>query len=167
MSLTNAVGAGLLASAVMLGLPAAVLAQGTATPAAPAAGATGQATPNQNQRQPSAAQAAQQERMRSCNSEAGTRHLEGDARRSFMSDCLAGRMPPAAGNQPSAAQAAQQDRMRSCNAEAGTRHLAGDARRSFMSDCLAGRTTSGAGAASSPTTSAAPANPAQSGAPHR
>ena len=157
MILKNVVGAGLLASAITFGLPVVALAQGT-NPGAPAPGASGQATPNQGQRQPSAAQMAQQERMRTCNAEAGTRHLEGDARRAFMSECLAGRMPPAAGSQPSAAQAAQQERMRSCNAEAGTRNLAGDARRSFMSDCLAGRTASGTGAAP---------GPAQSGTPRR
>lgn len=116
---------GLLAALLLTGLSLGASAQGTAD--AP------------GQRQPSAAQAAQQERMRGCNAEAGTRSLAGDARKSFMSECLAGRMPPAPGHQPSAAQAAQQDRMRSCNAEAGTRKLAADARRSFMSECLAGR----------------------------
>jgi hypothetical protein len=34
------------------------------------------------------AQAAQQERMRSCNAEARTRSLEGDARKAFLRDCL-------------------------------------------------------------------------------
>jgi hypothetical protein len=128
--------AGFLVSAVAFGQPA--LAQGTSQGSAPAAGTT--------QHQPSPAQAAQQERMRTCNAEAGNRKLAGDDRRGFMSECLAGRMPPA-DRQPSAAQQAQQDRMRSCNAEAGTRNLAGDARRSFMSDCLAGRTASGSGTA--------------------
>lgn len=46
-------------------------------------------------RQPSAAQQAQQERMRSCNAEAKARGLSGDARRPFMSDCLKGAAPPA------------------------------------------------------------------------
>jgi hypothetical protein len=45
--------------------------------------------------------------MRACNADAGARNLAGDARRGFMSDCLAGRPPPA-GGRPSAAQAAQQ-----------------------------------------------------------
>jgi hypothetical protein len=93
--------------------------------------------------------------MRSCNAEAGTRSLEGDARRSFLSECLAGRMPPAPPH-PSAAQAAQQDRMRTCNAEAGTRSLAGDDRRTFMSECLAGRM---------PANAATPARPAAPNAP--
>ena len=78
----HALRAAFLASAMMLGLPAGALAQGAAGPAAQAPG---------QQQQPSAAQAAQQDRMRGCNAEAGTRSLAGDARRAFMSDCLAGR----------------------------------------------------------------------------
>ncbi len=112
--------------------------------------ALGQAQPTPAQTTPaapSAAQQTQQDRMRTCNAEAGTRNLAGDPRRNFMSECLAGRMPPAPAPaaatppQPSAAQQAQQDRMRTCNAEAGTRNLAGEARRSFMSTCLSGSTT--------------------------
>lgn len=91
------------------------------------------------ERQPTAAQAAQQDRMRSCNIDAGTRNLAGDARRTFMRECLAGRSAPTR-PQPNAAQTAQRERMTSCNAEASTRNFAIDARRSFMSDCLAGRT---------------------------
>lgn len=112
------------------------------------------------ERQPSAAQAVQQERMRACNAGAGSRDLGGDARKTFMSDCLAGRTDPnapAAGGGRSAAQAAQQDRMRSCNAEAGTRNLAGDARKGFMSDCLAGRSATGADAAGANAAAAAAA----------
>lgn len=108
-----------LVVACIIGQPLATLAQSNA----PA------------QRQPTPAQVQQQERMRSCNAEAGTRKLEGDPRRAFMSECLAGRTGPAAG---AASGNTQQDRMRSCNAEAGTRKLEGDARRSFMSQCLSG-----------------------------
>ncbi len=84
---------------------------------------------------PSAAQAAQQERMRVCNAEAGKRNLSGNNRRSFMSQCLSGRMPDAPA---AAAPATQQDRMRACNTIAGQRNLSGDARRTFMSTCLGG-----------------------------
>src|SRR6478609_3635239 len=93
----------LAAGALALALPALAFAQG-----------------------PAPAQPAQQERMKTCNAEAGTRKLAGDPRKEFMSACLAGNMPaaPAAANQPSAAQAAQQERMKTCNAEAGTRKLA-------------------------------------------
>lgn len=128
----------LLGTLFTAALSAAAFAQGASPPAAtpPATGNTA--------RQPSAAQLAQQERMRTCNAEAGTRTLTGDARRTFMSECLAGRMPPAAqpapaARQPSAAQQGQQDRMRSCNATAGQRNLTGAARQTFMTECLAGR----------------------------
>jgi psiF repeat len=94
MMLRHAIRAGLLASAVVLGLPAGALAQGSA----------GQAAQTGAQQQPSAAQAAQQDRMRSCNAEAGTRSLAGDDRRSFMSECLAGRTAAGAPASPSPAQ---------------------------------------------------------------
>lgn len=83
----------------------------------------------------SAAQTAQQQRMKDCNATAKTRSLSGDGRKQFMSACLAGK---ADSTQSAAAPATQQDRMRSCNAEAGTKKLAGDERRSFMSTCLSG-----------------------------
>ncbi len=136
MSLRTTILAALFTSAVALGAHA----QGTATQSAPATPSAPAGTATNTARQPSAAQQAQQERMRTCNAEAGTRNLQGDARRSFMSECLAGRMPPAAaaGAQPSAAQQAQQNRMRDCNAQAGTRNLAGEARQTFMAGCLRG-----------------------------
>ena len=141
---------GLLALALMTGFGTAAWSQATSAPP------TG-ATP----REPSAAQAAQQERMRSCNAEAGTRTLAGEARRAFMSECLAGRMPAAAPASP--ARTAQQDRMGNCNAEAGTRALAGDARRDFMSECLAGRQPApGVPAATPAVPPAAPTAPAAS-----
>ena len=84
---------------------------------------------------PSSAQAAQQQRMKDCNTTAKTRSLAGDGRKQFMSACLSGKADSV---QSAAAPATQQDRMRSCNAEAGTKKLAGDQRRSFMSACLSG-----------------------------
>lgn len=38
----------------------------------------------------------QQEKMKSCNADAGTQHLAGDARKTFMSTCLKGSAAPAA-----------------------------------------------------------------------
>ncbi len=38
----------------------------------------------------------QQEKMKSCNADAGTQHLAGDARKTFMSGCLKGSAAPAA-----------------------------------------------------------------------
>ena len=43
-------------------------------------------------RQPSEAQAAQQQRMRQCNTDARANNLSGDARKEFMRRCLAGQV---------------------------------------------------------------------------
>ena len=77
---------------------------------------------------PSPAQKAQQEKMKTCNAEAGKQELKGDERKKFMSDCLGAK----------AASATQQDKMKTCNAEAGKKELKGDERKKFMSDCLKG-----------------------------
>jgi len=44
----------------------------------------------QQTKQPSAAQAAQQQKMTDCNKEASARNLKGDERKTFMSSCLNG-----------------------------------------------------------------------------
>ena len=84
----------------------------------------------QAKKEPSAKQAAQQERMKDCNKQAGEKKLEGDARKAFMSSCLKG------GN--SAKQTTQQDKMKTCNKQAGDKQLKGDERKNFMSACLKG-----------------------------
>ena len=75
---------------------------------------------------PSPAQQAQQEKMKSCNAEAGKKELKGDERKKFMSECLGSKPAPAT----------QQNKMKTCNAEAGTKALKGDERKKFMSECL-------------------------------
>ena len=45
-------------------------------------------------REPTPAQHAQQQKMRACNADAGTRELRGDPRKAFMRECL--RRPVAA-----------------------------------------------------------------------
>jgi len=86
----------------------------------------------------SAGQTAQQNRMKECNAAAGTRGVSGDARRQFMSDCLAGRVSATPQGGASQAQAAQRQRMTSCNATAAQRKLSGTARQDFMKSCLSG-----------------------------
>ena len=44
----------------------------------------------QEKKEPSAAQKKQQERMASCNKEAGSKGMKGDERKKFMSGCLKG-----------------------------------------------------------------------------
>jgi hypothetical protein len=79
---------------------------------------------------PAWAQNSQQQRMTACNAQAGQQNLTGDARKSFMSDCLSGKT--------TAAKMTPQERMKSCNTQAGTKNLSGDARKSFMASCLKG-----------------------------
>ena len=73
---------------------------------------------------------AQQERMKTCNADAATQKLTGDARKTFMSQCLSGKTV--------ATSSTQQNKMKACNEQATTKKLAGDARKSFMSTCLKG-----------------------------
>ncbi|MES2868336.1 MAG: PsiF family protein [Pseudomonadota bacterium] len=70
---------------------------------------------------------AQQNKMTTCNAEAGAKTLKGDERKAFMSTCLKAKPAGAA---------TQQEKMKTCNATAGTQALKGDARKAFMSDCL-------------------------------
>jgi hypothetical protein len=74
---------------------------------------------------------SQQERMKSCNTQAGTQKLTGDARKTFMSNCLSGKTTTASKN-------SQQEKMKTCNTQASSQKLTGDARKSFMSNCLKG-----------------------------
>ncbi len=77
---------------------------------------------------PFAAQAetAQQQRMSTCNKQAGDKGLKGDERKKFMSECL------------SVGKTSQQDKMKACNRQAGEKALKGDERKKFMSECLKG-----------------------------
>ena len=70
----------------------------------------------------------QQQKMASCNKEAGDKKLAGDERKTFMSECLSG----------GGKKMTQQDKMGYCNKEAGSKNLAGEERKKFMSSCLSG-----------------------------
>jgi hypothetical protein len=74
------------------------------------------------------APSAQQNRMKTCNEEAGDK--KGDERKAFMKSCLSGAKADG--------RAKQQEKMKSCNKEAGDKALKGDERKKFMSDCLKG-----------------------------
>jgi len=79
------------------------------------------------------AQNSQQEKMKTCNAQAKTQTLSGDARKSFMKTCLS--------NQPAATESKltpQQQKMKQCNADAKTKGLSGADRKTFMSTCLKG-----------------------------
>jgi uncharacterized protein HemX len=76
------------------------------------------------------AETKQQELMKTCNADASARKLTGDARKTFMSQCLSGKTV-ATGN-------TQQQKMKACNEQANAKKVTGDARKSFMSTCLKG-----------------------------
>jgi len=67
----------------------------------------------------------QQERMKSCNQEAGSKSLKGDERKAFMKSCLGGKSAEApAGNGE-------------CQNKAAEKKLAGAAKTSFLKKCEA------------------------------
>jgi hypothetical protein len=70
---------------------------------------------------------AQQNRMVTCNQDAGDRALQGEARKTFMKACLSGQTVPAT---------RQQIRMIDCNRQAQEKALKGDERQAFMKTCL-------------------------------
>jgi hypothetical protein len=84
----------LLAASVVFTSPACYAQQST------------QSTPN-----------AHEKRIKTCDTQASSKKLTGDARESFMSECLS----------------------RLCNRQASNRHLSGGARKSFVSNCLKGQ----------------------------
>jgi psiF repeat-containing protein len=74
----------------------------------------------------------QQDKMKTCNAQAKTQSLSGDARKSFMKTCLSS----AAAADPKLN--SQQQKMKQCNADAKTKGLSGADRKTFMSSCLKG-----------------------------
>ena len=82
-----------------------------------------QTTYAQTTKPPSQAQVAQQQRMVSCNAAAGQRSLSGDARKSYMSACLGGKMD-------------QTMLMKVCNSQATQDKLSADDRRQYLGTCL-------------------------------
>jgi hypothetical protein len=84
-------------------------------------------------KEPTAAQKKQQERMKDCNTQAGAKKMEGDARKKFMSACLKG-----GSDKKGEKMSAQQSRMKDCNKQASAKKMKGDDRKQFMSGCLKG-----------------------------
>lgn len=85
---------------------------------------------------------AQQEKMKSCNADAKTKALAGDARKTFMKTCLSGSTAaaaPAAAPVPVAtAKQTQQEKMKTCSTDAKDKKLKGADRKTYMSTCLKG-----------------------------
>jgi hypothetical protein len=83
------------------------------------------ATPGlaQEPKPPTPAQAAQQQRMSTCNADASQRNLKGDARQTYMTGCLGGKMN-------------QTTLMKVCNAQASQDKLSANDRKAYLSTCL-------------------------------
>ena len=77
---------------------------------------------------------SQQNKMTTCNAQAGDQKLAGDARKAFMKTCLSAAGAPAAAK----ALTPQQQKMKTCNADAKTKALKGDERKAYMKTCLSG-----------------------------
>lgn len=73
----------------------------------------------------------QQDKMKTCNADATSKALKGDARKAFMKDCLSAK--PVADVNP------QQNKMKTCNADPKAKTLKGDERKAFMKTCLSGK----------------------------
>ena len=74
---------------------------------------------------------SQQDKMKSCNAQAKTQTLSGDARKTFMKTCLS-----AGSGATAPATATPQMRMKQCNADATSKSLKGDDRKTYMKTCL-------------------------------
>jgi hypothetical protein len=74
----------------------------------------------------------QQQKMKSCNTEAASKGVTGGARKEFMSNCLKSGSPATTAK----ALTPQQEKMRSCNADAKTKGVQGAARKEFIASCL-------------------------------
>ena len=94
----------------------------------------GPALAQDKQQAPSKKQAAQQQRMKSCNAQASKKDLKGDEREAFMSECL----KADSGAKGKGKMTAQQQKMKTCNAEASKKGMKGEERKAFMSECLKG-----------------------------
>ena len=94
-----------------------------------------------------AAETAQQEKMTTCNADAKTQALTGDARKAFMKECLS-KQPAAATEKGNS----QQEKMKACNADAKIKAPTGDAHKAFMKECLSSHPAAAAPAAPAATT---------------
>jgi psiF repeat len=111
-------------ASVSIGLIVALM---TGTVTVPA-GAQSQVT-TQGQAPASDEDSAGQDHIRSCDADATTKSIDGDARESFMHTCLSRKIGEGNLN-------AAQRKMESCTSEAAEHSLQGDARMNFINACL-------------------------------
>jgi hypothetical protein len=85
-------------------------------------------------KEPSPAQKAQREKMKTCNAEAKERALKGDERKAFMKECLSSGKSTGSASQ---AKTDEKAKTQACQKEAKEKSLQGDARKVFISECVA------------------------------
>ena len=93
-----------------------------------AASHTGAPMAGDAKKAPSAAQQAQQDKMKACNADPKAKAAKGEERKKFMSECLSADAKPMT----------QQEKMKACNADPKAKAAKGDERKKFMSECLKG-----------------------------
>ncbi len=81
--------------------------------------------------QPTFSATAQQDKMKSCNTDATSKQLKGTERQDFMKTCLS-----ASGTAAKKDLTPQQQKMSDCSKDAAAKSLKGDERKQFMSTCL-------------------------------
>ena len=74
---------------------------------------------------------AQQNKMTTCQHEAGEKKLEGKDRQAFVTECLKAKPPAPAASQPQT----QGQKLGACSKEAASQGLKGDARKQYLSEC--------------------------------
>ncbi|MCL2021477.1 MAG: PsiF family protein [Betaproteobacteria bacterium] len=89
-----------------------------------------------SRKEPTAAQKAQREKMKTCNQEARAKELKGDERKAFMSSCLSKSGEGVVGKSGKADKVAGREKAEQCKQEAKEQKLKGDERKAFLSTCL-------------------------------
>jgi hypothetical protein len=87
-------------------------------------------------KEPSPAQKAQREKMKTCNAEAKEKALKGDERKAFMKECLSSGKS-AASAPATQSKADEKAKTQACQEAAREKSLQGDARKVFISECVA------------------------------
>jgi hypothetical protein len=84
-------------------------------------------------KEPSPAQKAQREKMKTCNQEAKAKALKGEERKEFMRGCLS---KSGEGSNRKADKVANKEKADQCKREASDKKLKGDERKAYLASCL-------------------------------
>ncbi len=76
----------------------------------------------------------QQNKMTTCQKDAGAKMLEGKERQAYVNECLKAKPAAAPAPDPAASQT-QGQKLGACSKEAATKGLKGDERKAYLSEC--------------------------------